>query len=117
ARNNGKYDRWVPVKRSGNNEYAKVPMTMGYYNREDIPFYYALADAFTVCDHNFCSSLTGTTPNRLYSWRGTIREKTNGASKANVWNSDVDYGEEAHWKTYPEGPEENGVSWKIYQGE
>ncbi|WP_341835547.1 phospholipase C, phosphocholine-specific [Chitinophaga pollutisoli] len=117
ARNNGKYDRWVPVKRSGNKEYAKVPMTMGYYNREDIPFYYALADAFTVCDHNFCSSLTGTTPNRLYFWTGTIREQMNGASKANVWNSDVDYGEEAHWKTYPEVLEENGVSWKIYQNE
>ncbi len=30
-------------------------MTMGYHVREDIPFHYALADAFTVCDHYFCS--------------------------------------------------------------
>ncbi len=117
ARNHGKYDRWVPIKRSGHKEYGKVPMTMGYYNREDIPFYYALADAFTVCDQHFCSSLTGTTPNRLYFWTGTIREKMEAASKANVWNSDVDYGEQAHWKTYPEVLEENGVSWKIYQNE
>ncbi|WP_341840456.1 phosphocholine-specific phospholipase C [Chitinophaga caseinilytica] len=117
ARNGGKYDRWVPVKRSGNREYGKVPMTMGYYNREDIPFYYALADAFTVCDQHFCSSLTGTTPNRLYLWTGTIREKMSGDAKANVWNSDVDYGEEAHWKTYPEVLEENGIPWKIYQNE
>ncbi|WP_109698920.1 phosphocholine-specific phospholipase C [Chitinophaga deserti] len=117
ARNHGKYDRWVPIKRSGHKEYGKVPMTMGYYNREDIPFYYALADAFTVCDQHFCSSLTGTTPNRLYFWTGTIREKMDAASKANVWNSDVDYGEQAHWKTYPEVLEENGVSWKIYQNE
>ncbi len=61
--------------------------------------------------------LTGTTPNRLYFWTGTIREKMSGEAKANVWNSDVDYGEEAHWKTYPEVLEENGVSWKIYQNE
>ena len=51
-----------------------MPLTMGYYNREDLPFYYALADAFTVCDQNFCSSLTGTTPNRLYLWAGKIQD-------------------------------------------
>ena len=26
------------------------PVTMGYYNRPDLAFYHALADAFTVCD-------------------------------------------------------------------
>ena len=39
------------------------------------PFYYALADAFTICDQHFCSCLTPTTPNRLYLWSGTIRER------------------------------------------
>jgi len=24
------------------------PLTMGYYTRDDLPFYYALADAFTI---------------------------------------------------------------------
>ena len=52
-----------------------MPLTMGYYTRADIPFYYALADAFTICDQYFCSSLTGTTPNRFYLWTGTIRER------------------------------------------
>jgi phospholipase C len=42
---------------------------MGYHTREDLPLYYAMADAFTVCDQNFCSSLTGTNPNRLISGR------------------------------------------------
>jgi phospholipase C len=79
-----------------------MPLTLGYYDREDIPFYYALADAFTVCDQNFCSSLTGTTPNRLYLWTGTIREKQDFDSKANVKNEDVDYGKWAKWKTFPE---------------
>ncbi len=117
ARNGGKHDRWLQAKPSGNKEYAKLPLTLGYYNREDIPFYYALADAFTVCDQNFCSSLTGTTPNRLYLWTGTIREKPSIHSKANVWNSDVDYGSEAHWTTFPERLEDAGISWRIYQNE
>ncbi|MGA0560568.1 phosphocholine-specific phospholipase C [Larkinella sp. VNQ87] len=117
ARNNGKYDKWLDSKKSGNKEYAKMPLTMGYYNREDIPFYYALADAFTVCDQNFCSSLTGTTPNRLYLWTGTIREKPERSSKANVRNEDVDYGDNARWTTFPERLEDQGISWRIYQNE
>ena len=117
ARNDGKYDKWLDVKQSGNKEYAKMPLTMGYYNREDIPFYYAMADAFTVCDQHFCSSLTGTTPNRLYLWTGTIRERPNIESKANVRNSDVDYEDLAHWTTFPEQLEDNNISWKIYQNE
>jgi phospholipase C len=119
ARNDGKYDKWLEAKKSGRKAYQKMPLTLGYYNREDIPFYYALADAFTICDQNFCSSLTGTTPNRLYLWTGTIREQPNKDSYANVRNENVDYGEEraAHWKTFPERLEENNISWKIYQNE
>ena len=119
ARNNGKYDQWLQAKRPGNKAYQKMPLTLGYYNREDIPFYYALADAFTVCDQNFCSSLTGTTPNRLYLWTGTIREQQNKDAYANVRNENVDYGEDkaAHWKTFPERLEEHGISWRIYQNE
>lgn len=117
ARNNGKHNRWLEVKKSGNTDYKQMPLAMGYYTREDIPYYYALADAFTVCDQNFCSSLTGTTPNRLYLWSGTIREKPHISAKANVRNSDVDYGKWANWKTFPERLEENDVSWKVYQNE
>jgi len=117
ARNNGKYDQWLEAKPSGYKEYAGMPLTMGYYTRADIPFYYSLADAFTICDHNFCSSLTGTTPNRLYFWTGTIREKPDENTLANVWNQDADYDTMVNWKTFPERMEENGVSWKIYQNE
>lgn len=117
ARNNGKYDQWLLVKKSGNKDWSPMPLTLGYYNREDIPFYYSLADAFTVCDQNFCSSLTGTTPNRLYLWTGTLRDEQNASSKANVWNEDVDYGSEANWTTFPERLEDNGISWRIYQNE
>lgn len=94
-----------------------MPLTMGYYDREDLPYYYALADAFTICDQCFCSSLTGTTPNRLYLWTGTIREKPDAASMPNVRNSEVDYGATARWKTFPERLEDAGVSWRVYQNE
>jgi len=117
ARNNGKYNGWLDNKRSGNDDYKAMPLTMGYYTRADIPFYYSLADAFTVCDQNFCSSLTGTTPNRLFFWTGTLREKQDETSQANVWNEDADYLTMVNWKTFPERLEENGISWKIYQNE
>jgi phospholipase C len=116
ARNNGRHDKWLDAKHSGHKEYSGMPLTMGYYTRQDIPFYYALADAFTVCDQNFCSSLTGTTPNRLYFWSGTIREKQ-AEAMARVWNGDADYGKWANWTTFPERLEENGISWKVYQNE
>lgn len=116
ARNHGKMDGWLENKRSGNHEYADMPLTMGYYDRRDIPFYYALADAFTVCDQNFCSSLTGTSPNRTFYWSGTIREEQNENSHARVNNSEIDY-HDLNWKTFPERLEEAGVSWKAYQNE
>lgn len=112
ARNEGKMDRWLDVKKG---EFPQLPMTMGYYNREDIPFYYALADAFTVCDQNFCSSLTGTTPNRLYFWTGAIRADKN--DPARVYNDQTDYPYEAGWTTFPERLEAAGISWKVYQNE
>ncbi len=117
ARNDGKYDQWLEAKKPDAWKYRNIPMTLGFYNREDIPFYYAMADAFTVCDQNFCSSLTGTTPNRLYFWTGTIREKADFESKANVKNEDVTYNQWASWKTFPERLEEMGIAWKIYQNE
>jgi len=116
ARNNGRYDQWLQEKRNSIREYADMPLTMGYYNRRDIPFYYALADGFTICDQHFCSSLTGTTPNRLFFWTGTIRAEQNENSKAHVWNEDSEY-ESLHWKTFPEILEENEIDWKFYQNE
>lgn len=116
ARNGGKFDQWLDNKRNSNPEYADMPLTLGYYTREDIPFYYALADAFTVCDQNFCSALTGTNPNRLYFWTGTIRAEQDENSTAHVWNEDMDYGT-LSWPTFPERLEDAGISWKCYQNE
>lgn len=115
ANNNGKYDRWIDAKKVKRQGTERMPMTMGYYTREDVPFNYALADAFTVCDQNFCSAMTSTWPNRLYLWSGTIRDEHNINAKAYVRNN-IPYGE-ANWTTFPELLEKQGVSWKVYQNE
>lgn len=110
ARNGGKYDKWIPVK---------TPMTMAYYDRNDIPFYYAMADAFTICDQHFCSSLTGTTPNRLFFFTGTVRgEKSE--NKVAVVNNDQAESQNnvfVDWPTFQETLEDNGIDWRIYQNE
>lgn len=116
AYNEGKYDKWLLAKTPGNKEYAAMPLTMGYFTREDIPFNYAMADAFTVCDQNFCSAMTSTTPNRSFFWTGKITNEENGLAKANIRNTDYSYGK-LNWGTFPELLEENDVAWKFYQND
>lgn len=117
AGNGGKHDKWLDAKKHRRRkEYAHLPLTMGYYNRQDIPFNYALADAFTVCDHNFCSVNTSTFPNRLYLMSGTIREKIGRENTAHIRNPDVTKGG-LEWESFPEVLEKNGVSWRVYQND
>ena len=97
----GKWDGWVA---------AKTTTTMAYYNRAELPYYYALADAFTICDGYFCSVLGPTNPNRLYLWTGMIDPRGTGGGPA-IDNSEPGY----RWTTYPERLQKAGVSWKIYQ--
>ncbi|ELS57995.1 phosphocholine-specific phospholipase C [Streptomyces viridochromogenes] len=97
----GKYDRWIP---------AKGTTTMAYLTREDIPFHYALADAFTVCDAYHCSFIGSTDPNRYYMWTGYTGNDGTGGGPV-LGNDELGYG----WTTYPERLERAGVSWKIYQ--
>ncbi|HEY4207924.1 MAG TPA: alkaline phosphatase family protein, partial [Puia sp.] len=107
AFNGGRHNGWLDAKRSHNKQYADMPLTMGYYTREDLPFNYALADAFTVCDQNFCSGMTSTWPNRLFLWTGKVRAAQNGDATAHIRN-DVETGE-ISWTTFPELLEEAGV--------
>ncbi|WP_338884090.1 phospholipase C, phosphocholine-specific [Xenorhabdus sp. TH1] len=94
----------------------KTTHSMGYYCQAELPYQFALANAFTLCDAYHCSIHAGTDPNRLFLWTGT-----NGPSAANVaavvneWDSPGLPEEGYTWKTYPERLEENGISWKIYQ--
>ena len=111
------HDAWVPVK---------TPMTMGYFQREDIPFYYALADAFTICDAYHASVFGPTGPNRLFLFSGTsgLGAKQSGPHTVeNIddgnWSSDAKADHAGfpgfRWTTYPERLEKAGISWKVYQ--
>jgi phospholipase C len=111
------HDAWIPVK---------GPLSMGYFTREDIPFYYALADAFTVCDAYHASIFGPTNPNRMFLFTGTSGLAAGHHGPFNVGNHDdgnwtadssrdhpdfKGYG----WTTYAERLEAAGVSWKLYQ--
>lgn len=117
ARHDGRHDKWLDYKRSHRKDIADQPMTLGYHVRDDVPYYYALADAFTVCDQNFCSSLTGTNPNRLHLWSGTVRSEPRPESKACIRNGDAENREGVRWTTFPERLEELGIPWRVYQNE
>jgi phospholipase C len=101
AWNGGLYDQWVP---------AKGTTTMAYMTREDIPFHYALADAFTICDAYHCSIMAPTDPNRYYMWTGWVGNDGSGGGPV-IDNAELGYG----WSTYPEVLQNAGISWKIYQ--
>jgi phospholipase C len=111
------YDAWVQTK---------GPNCMGHFTRADLPFYYALADAFTVCDAYYCSQQGPTNPNRMHLFTGTSGmtvgdygpQAVNNADDGN-WTADmskddpnfIGYG----WSTYAERLQAAGVSWKVYQ--
>jgi len=116
AWNEGHHDRWIDAKRSHDPTYGHMPITMGHYTREDLPFYYALADAFTVCDQNYCAAMTSTTPNRLFFWTGTVRDEQHAKSRVFMRNDQIMIGGQK-WKTFPERLQEAGVSWKFYQND
>jgi len=99
----GHHDRWVPAK--------TTPATMAHLERGDIPFHYALADAFTTCDAYHCSMLGPTNPNRYYLWTGWVGNdgKGGGPEIGNFFEPAFS------WSTYPERLQAAGVSWKIYQ--
>ena len=99
----GVYNDWIS---------ANGALTMGYLTRADIPFHYALADAFTICDHNFCSVLGPTIPNRLYLFSGTI--DPGGRFGGPVVSNPRAYEGRYRWTTYPERLQAAGVSWKVY---
>lgn len=103
AARKGRWDQWVPYK---------TTTTMSYYNRADIPFHYALAETFTICDAYFCSVLGPSNPNRIYLWTGTIDPARTGGGPI-IDNSEPSGG--FTWTTYPERLQKAGVSWKVYQ--
>ncbi|WP_448663491.1 phosphocholine-specific phospholipase C [Sphingomonas sp. CJ20] len=92
---------------------------MAHFTRADIPFQYALAEAFTLCDAYHCALHLSTNPNRLYIWTATHDPmgRANGPAIDNDYDGFEDprghggYG----WTTYPERLLEAGISFQIYQ--
>src|SRR4051794_27031841 len=70
AWNQGKYGHWPKFKLELSSRKA-TGHSMGYYTREEIPFQFALAEAFTLCDNYYCSVLSATTPNRVHFFSGS----------------------------------------------
>jgi len=111
AWNNGIMNNWPKYKKNH---------SMGYFTAEDIPFQYAMANAFTICDAYHCSFQGGTNTNRLFLWSGTNDPlgKGNGPATDNDYDwFDTNPGNDGGytWTTYPERLEKAGITWQLYQ--
>jgi phospholipase C len=115
AWNGGRMDRFLIEHLQSNGE-LNGPLTMGYMTRADIPFYYALADAFTVCDHFHCSVIGPTDPNRLYSMTATLDPagQHGGPHLTTLVQARPSKLGAYTWTTLPEQLEARGISWKVY---
>lgn len=111
------YDVWIK---------HKTPLTMGHFTRADIPYYHALADAFTICDAYHASIHGPTNPNRMFLFTGTSGLAVGDAGLQAVSNADdanwtADSGRDkpdfrgAGWTTYAERLQASGISWRVYQ--
>jgi phospholipase C len=107
---NGKMDGFVTAHLAADGVAGQY--TMAYFMRDDIPFHWALADAFTICDGYHCSMLGPTWPNRLYLMTGQVDPA--GVAGGPVYSNYVP-AEGYSWQTYPELLTSAGVSWKVYQ--
>ncbi|WP_332785784.1 phosphocholine-specific phospholipase C [Sphingomonas sp. PB1R3] len=99
---------------------AKHQRAMGHYARADLPFQFALAEAFTLCDAYHCAVQTGTNTNRLFLWTGTNDPsgQAGGPAIGNSHDSFVENGGAAdpyRWTTTPERMQAAGIDWRIYQ--
>ncbi|GAA4157790.1 phospholipase C, phosphocholine-specific [Gryllotalpicola daejeonensis] len=86
---------------------------MFYFEEEDVPFHHAIAKAWTVADHYYCSLNTSTDPNRIMFWTGTNDpDGTLGGGPRINNNQNGQF--LFQWETYPEVLQKAGVSWQMY---
>ena len=105
----GKLNDWPRHKRAH---------SLGYFTETDLPFQFAMADAFTICDAYHCSFQGGTNPNRMFLWTGTNDPlgQGNGPVLYNTYdNLEHDPSGGYTFTTYCERLERAGVSFQIYQ--
>ncbi len=96
----GKMDGFVSAQ--PNSSIGSV--AMGHYSRTDLPYYWNLADRFTLFDNFFASSQAGSLPNRLVAVSGTTD---------NV-NSNKTLGVGINLRTVFDQLNESGHTWKYY---
>jgi phospholipase C len=113
--NGGKNSNFVSVHSRPQWDGAAGPTVMGYFRDVDIPYYWALAKAYTLCDMYFCSVLGPTEPNRLYAVSATLDPagRKGGPSLSTVFDGDGLVGD-FRWTTMPEQLQARGISWKSY---
>jgi len=111
AWDNGRMGAWPRTK----HDHA-----MAHFTRADLPFQYALAEAFTLCDAYHCAMHLCTNPNRMYIWTGTHDPLARGNGP--VLDNDYDMlgpdplGHGGYlWTTYPERLMAAGIGFQIYQ--
>jgi phospholipase C len=115
CRNNGTMDGFVTTHTSAQYEGPEYGVqTMGYHTRADLPYHYALADAFTLCDGYHCSIMGPTHPNRLMALSGTIDPDGRHGGPVLITNDTPEAKFSVDWTTVPELLEDKGVSWKTY---
>jgi phospholipase C len=110
--NHGRMDGWVAAH-SGDSDQT----FMGYYERSDLAYFYAVADAFTICDAYHCSALASTTSNRLYAMTAMLDpDGRYGGPVTSTISTKIAQGGifDPGWVTYPEQLSRAGVSWKFY---
>ncbi len=116
--NHGKMNRFVDVHTEAANEGpSNGLLTMSYYTRMDLPYYYALADGFTIGDAYHCSVFGPTDPNRMMQMSGTIDPsgKAGGPILTTSSFGQTEVLWSCHWDTMPEVLEDAGISWKYYR--
>jgi phospholipase C len=113
--NQGQMDQFVATHTSSRWEGPQNGvLTMGYYTRADLDFWYALADAFTIGDGYHCSVMAPTHPNRLHALSGTLDPGGHHGGPVIITNSASSAIGSATWRSMPEELEAKGISWKVY---
>jgi phospholipase C len=82
----------IPDNRGFHESSGADADVMGCYVADDIPYHWALAQNFALCDHYFCSALAGTGPNRMYLVGGTITDPSQAPPASGIY-----LGNETNW--------------------
>ncbi|HEX4895189.1 MAG TPA: alkaline phosphatase family protein [Solimonas sp.] len=83
----GALNGWLATVGEASVDSDKFPV--GYYSREDLPFFAGCADHYTVCDRYFHGILASTYPNRIYLHAGETDRRENTltpSSLPTIWD-------------------------------